>query len=141
MCIRDRDYAVWQQEYLQSDEIKKQRDYWRTTLSGDLPVLNLPADYPRKAGQNGRGARREFQIDQKTTARLRAFAKEHNATLFMAVLAVYTVFLSHYTGQEDVIVATPVSGRLRPELQNIAGAFINTIPVSYTHLDVYKRQG
>lgn len=132
LSVRDityKDYAVWQKEYLQSQGIAQQRDFWKNMMEGDLPLLNLPTDAPRRPDMGSKGARKEFWIERDTTALLRGFAKEHNATPFMVLQAVYQTFLYRYTGQEDCIVGTPVSGRMRPEVQNLSGAFINTLPL------------
>ncbi len=127
--LQYKDFAVWQQEYLQSDSVKLQKEHWKTTLSGELPLLNLRTDKPRGAVQHFDGARMRFNVGKQTADMLRDFATQRGATLFMAVLSVYNVLLSKYTGQEDIIVGTPVSGRPRPELQDMAGVFINTLPL------------
>ncbi len=124
-----KDYAVWHQEYLRSQSINLQKEYWKNTLSGELPLLNLRTDRPRGAVQRFEGARLRFSIDKQIASRLRGFGAQNGATLFMTILAVYNVLLSKYTGQEDIIVGSPVSGRPRRELQDIAGVFINTLPL------------
>jgi len=124
-----KDYAVWQQAYLASQNIKLQKDYWKGVLSGELPLLNLRTDRPRGAVQRFDGARLRFHIGKPTTSRLREYSAQHGATLFMTMLAIYNVLLSKYTGQEDIIVGSPVSGRPRREIQDIAGVFINTLPL------------
>lgn len=124
-----KDYACWQQAFLQSESINLQKDYWKSALSGELPLLNLHTDRPRGATQRFTGSRLRFDIGMRATEKLREFAAQHGGTLFMAFLAVYNVLLAKYTGQEDIIVGTPVSGRPREELQQIAGVFINTLPL------------
>lgn len=136
-CIEYKDYAVWQQQLLESESMEAQREYWRGALAGELPLLNLNTDRQRSAAQRFEGARLSFDIDGRTTDKLRAFAQQRGATLFMASLAVYSVLLSKYTGQEDIIVGTPVTGRKREEIQDIAGVFLNTVPLrSYPRGDV-----
>ena len=127
--IAYKDYAVWQQEYLSSDSMKMQRSYWQEALSGELPLLNLHTDNPRGAVQTFTGARIGFEIGSETTNKLRAFAAIRGTTMYMLALAVYNVLLSKYTGQEDIIVGTPVAGRHRREVQDVAGVFINTLPL------------
>ncbi len=124
-----KDYAVWQQDFMQSESMKMQREYWKGTLKGELPLLNMHTDRPRPAEQRFHGARISFRIPKETTASLRSFAQRHGGTLFMAVLAVYNVMLMKYTGQEDIIVGTPASGRTRDELRDITGVFVNTLPM------------
>lgn len=124
-----KDYALWQQEFLHSDSMNIQRDYWKNVLSGELPLLNLHTDRPRPAEQRFDGVRHAFRIGKGAKEALQSFAAQHGGTLFMAVLAVYNVFLMKYTGQEDIIVGTPISGRTRDELRDMAGVFINTLPM------------
>lgn len=124
-----KDYAVWQRDFLESESITLQREYWQTAMAEQLPLLNLHTDRPRPAKQQHDGARISFDIDAKTANTLRRFAQQRGGTLFMAVLAVYNVLLARYTGQEDIIVGTPVSGRSRREVQDIVGVFINTLPM------------
>ncbi|NLT96682.1 MAG: amino acid adenylation domain-containing protein [Christensenellaceae bacterium] len=129
VTLQYKDYAVWQRESVDEGMLERQRDFWKTELSGELPVLNLHTDKPRPPQQRFEGARYAFDLPPKTTEALRTFAAQHGGTLFMAVLAVFNVLLSRYTGQEDIIVGTPVAGRTRPELQDMVGVFINTVPL------------
>ena len=124
-----KDYAVWQRSYMKSESIALQCEYWQSTLNGELPLLNLHTDRPRASTQQFSGARLSFNIPKQTADKLRDFAKQHGATLFMSILAVYNILLAKYTGQEDIIVGTPVSGRGRQEVQDIVGVFINTLPL------------
>ena len=124
-----RDYAVWQQQYLSSESISLQRAFWQDALAGELPMLSLHTDRPRPAVQRFEGARFAMDIGRKTADALRDFAGQRGATLFMAVLAAYNVLLMKYTGQEDIIVGTPVAGRSRREVEDIVGVFINTLPL------------
>ncbi len=124
-----KDYAVWQQDFLDSESAALQQGFWQNALSGELPLLNMHTDKPRPAEQRFRGRRLTFDISKQTQNKLRSFAQSKGATLFMSVLAVYNVLLAKYTGQEDIIVGTPVSGRSRQEVQDIAGVFINTLPL------------
>ena len=128
------DYARWQQELLRSEAMQRQKRYWGEQLAGELPLLNLFTDRPRGARPTFAGARRSFTIDAAHTHLLREFAAQRHGTLFMALMALYNVFLYRYTGQEDLIVGTPVAGRARPELQDVVGVCINTLPIR-TQLD------
>ena len=124
-----RDFAVWQQNYLKSDAIRAQRAYWLKTLEGELPLLNLHTDRPRGAGHRFEGARLDMEVPAALTAQLRTFAQARHVTLYMLTLAVYNVLLSKYTGQEDIIVGTPSSGRQRAELGRMVGVFVNMLPM------------
>ena len=127
--IEYKDYASWQREAMSSEEISIQRDYWKYALSGELPLLNLHTDKPRPAVMKFSGADARFELKGRALEGLRSLARRKGATMFTALLSVYNVLLSKYTGQEDIIVGTPVSGRKREELNDIAGMFLNSVPL------------
>lgn len=127
--IAYKDYALWQQEFFKSDNFLAQRDFWKGMLSGELPLLNLHTDRPRSSIQHFKGARVEFKVNRHVLDKLRTFVQQRGTTIFMAALAVYNVLLSKYTGQEDIIIGTPVTGRNREEIKDVAGVFINTVPL------------
>lgn len=125
--IQYRDYAVWQNELLTSVLIKKQEEYWLKTFSGTIPVLNLPTDYPRSMNWNYEGKTLFWELNEELTASLKRLTSEKGATLFMVLLATVNVWLLKCTGQEDIIVGTPVSGRRHADLGNVIGIFLNTV--------------
>jgi amino acid adenylation domain-containing protein/thioester reductase-like protein len=129
LTVQYKDYAVWQREFMMTDAMERQREFWKAELAGELPLLNLHTDKPRPPQQRFEGARYGFALSPQTTEALRMFAAQRGGTLFMAMLAIFNVLLSRYTGQEDIIVGTPVAGRTRPELQDMTGVFINTVPL------------
>ncbi|UCH97843.1 MAG: non-ribosomal peptide synthetase, partial [Candidatus Aminicenantes bacterium] len=122
-----KDYAEWQEKLVQSGEIKRQQEYWTQELSGPLPVPDLPLDYERPALQNFEADNIHFKISPQETLTLKEYAREENTTMFMVVLAVFYVFLSKLSSQEDIIIGTPAPGRRYSELYNIVGVFINTL--------------
>jgi iturin family lipopeptide synthetase A len=125
--IHYKDFAVWQNKVLQSERIKPQEEYWLQNFSGELPLLNLPLDYPRPALQSFEGDRVEFEIGPELTRQINQMAVENGATLYMTLLAAWNILLFKYTGQSDIIVGSPVAGRSHPGLQKIIGVFINTL--------------
>jgi amino acid adenylation domain-containing protein len=125
--LQYRDYAVWQQERLQAEELKRQEAYWLETFSGEIPVMELPTDYPRPAVQQFAGDAVHAEISLETTAGLRRIASETGATLYMVLLSAYTVLLSKYSGEEDLVVGTPVAGRPHTDLEPIIGMFVRTL--------------
>jgi amino acid adenylation domain-containing protein/non-ribosomal peptide synthase protein (TIGR01720 family) len=125
--LQYKDYAVWQQERLQAEELKRQEAYWLETFSGELPVLELPTDYPRPAVQQFAGDAVHTELSPEATAGLRRIASETGATLYMVLLSAYTVLLSKYSGQEDLVVGTPVAGRPHADLEPIIGMFVGTL--------------
>lgn len=125
--LRYRDFAAWQQNFNQSEQIKKQEAYWLKVLEGELPVLKMQTDYRRPAKQSNEGDQVVMEIDKETTEEIKRLASEAGSTLYMALLAVYTIVLSKYTGQEDIVVGTAVAGRHHPDLLDIMGMFVNML--------------
>ncbi|XOS93332.1 non-ribosomal peptide synthetase [Brevibacillus laterosporus] len=125
--IQYKDYAVWQQAWLQSEQYKAQERFWLEQLSKELPVLELPTDYPRPAVQSFSGDQVAFTLDAETTQGLHRIAREHGSTLYMVLLAAYSALLSRYSGQNEIIVGTPVAGRPHADLERVMGMFVNTV--------------
>ncbi|WP_344165721.1 condensation domain-containing protein, partial [Nocardiopsis rhodophaea] len=123
------DFVDWQRDLLSSEEGERLWGYWNDQLSGDLPVLALPADRPRPAVQTFHGANLVFGLTQDLTDGLTDLAARHGVTPFVVLLAAYQLFLHRETGQERVIVGSPVSGRGRSELDRSVGYFINPLPM------------
>ncbi|WP_051775464.1 non-ribosomal peptide synthetase [Paenibacillus tyrfis] len=127
--IQYKDYAAWQQGEVQSRRSCRQEAYWLETFRGDIPVLDLPTDYKRPSIQSFKGSTLEFVIDKQKSEGLRQLAAQTGSTLFMVLLAAYTTLLSKYSGQEDVIVGTPIAGRPHADLEPILGMFVNTLAI------------
>ena len=124
--IQYADYAIWQRQWLQGQLLEQQLAYWKQQLSGDLPVLQLPTDIPRPAIQTFAGAYQIDVIDSSLTAALLQLSRQENTTLFMTLLAAFNTLLYRYTGSEDILVGTPISGRHWSEIENLIGFFVNT---------------
>ncbi|MCG7211878.1 non-ribosomal peptide synthetase [Paenibacillus mucilaginosus] len=122
-----KDYAVWQQALLDSEPFRRHEDYWLAQFSEAPPLLQLPADAPRPAERSHAGDTFRFRLEPELTSRLQQLARETGTTLFMLTLAAYKVMLHKYTGQEDIVVGTPVSGRSHPDTANLVGLFVNTL--------------
>ncbi|MEC1536488.1 non-ribosomal peptide synthase/polyketide synthase [Bacillus sonorensis] len=125
--IQYKDYSEWQKEFYQKDEIQKQKQYWLNVFKEDIPVLNMPTDFPRPQIQSVEGDRIGFKIDSELAKNLNRTAKENGVTMYMLLLAAYTVLLSKYTGQDDVIVGSPIQGRQHHDLKHVIGMFVNTL--------------
>ncbi|MCU5332366.1 condensation domain-containing protein, partial [Bacillus wiedmannii] len=125
--IQYKDFSVWQNELFQSQVIKEKEQYWLNTFQDEIPVLNMPTDFPRPSIQSFEGCSTSFDLDKELTENLNALAKETGTTLYMVLLAAYNVLLSKYTGQEDIVVGSPVAGRPHADLQSIIGMFVNTL--------------
>lgn len=122
-------FVDWQSGMLESDEGNEHWSYWQERLAGELPMLNLPTDRPRPAIQSYNGALAFHWLDEELTARLRELADRHGASLNMLLLAVYQCLLHRYSGQNDVIVGLPTSGRARADFADLVGYFVNPVPV------------
>ncbi len=128
--IQYKDFAVWQNEHFNSDKNNKQETYWLEEFNCDeIPVLNLPIDYPRPAVMSFEGDTFSFNIDEEVTEKLNQLSKEQGATMYMILMAAYNIFLAKYTGQDDIIVGTPKAGRSHVVLNNVFGMFVNTLVI------------
>ncbi len=123
------DFAHWQAARLAGTEGERLWDYWRSKLAGPLPVLDLPTDRPRPTVQTDRGATRSLHLDPILSRRLAALGAEHSSSLYVTLLAAFQVLLYRYTGQDDVIVGSPVAGRSQPEFGGVVGYLVNTLPM------------
>ncbi|MCB2262546.1 MAG: amino acid adenylation domain-containing protein [Candidatus Thiosymbion ectosymbiont of Robbea hypermnestra] len=119
------DYVRWQNDMLESDEGKRLWAYWQRQLAGELPVLDLPTDRPHPPVQTYNGASHTFTLTDELSEWLRGFARAEDATPFMVFLAAFQVLLHRYTGQEDILVGSPTTGRSRTEFSGIVGYFVN----------------
>ncbi|HVG20470.1 MAG TPA: amino acid adenylation domain-containing protein, partial [Blastocatellia bacterium] len=123
------DYVRWQEEMLASAEGERLWVYWREQLAGELPSLSLPTDRPRPPVQTYRGASHSFVLNAESTARLKALGQSRAATLYMTTLASYLTLLHRYTGQEDILIGSPTSGRGRAGFAGIVGYFVNPVVI------------
>ena len=121
------DYAVWRERQMVSDSVVKQMDYWRQTLRGPLPVLQLPFDRPRPSIPSYRGSMETFSLSGPLTEALKAFSRKEGLTLYMTLLAAFKALLHRYSGQEDIIIGGVTDTRRRPELQKVVGYFLNSL--------------
>lgn len=132
--IQYKDYTDWHQMLLSSNEIQRQKQYWIEKLGTDIPILNLPTDYARPQVFSFKGASVKFTIGKILTDKLCGFARENKVTLFTLLLASYSILISRYTGQDDIIIGTPTTGRQHVDLNNTMGVFANNLVlrVSYS---------
>ncbi|MCP5105057.1 MAG: AMP-binding protein, partial [bacterium] len=125
--IQYRDYTQWQNSETQKQAMMEQRAYWLDVFGGEIPVLNLPIDYPRPAVQSFEGNVTYFEISPEETGALKALALKEDTTLFMVLLSLYSIFLSKISSQEDIVVGTPTAGRRHADLQRLIGMLVNTL--------------
>jgi len=127
ISARYADYVHWQTEMLESSLGNKNWEYWRDSLSGELPALNLPTDRPRAAMQTFRGDSEHLVIENEIYQQLKAISRENGSTLFMTLLAAFQTLLHRYSNQEQFIVGSVTAGRSHAELAGLVGYFINPI--------------
>jgi hypothetical protein len=125
--IQYADYALWQREWLQTVAAKSQMDYWRYKLQGANFALGLPTDYPRPTRQSFRGAKQSHTISEHVTSALKELGRRSQATLFMTLLAAFQTLLYWFSGEEDILVGTHISGRVSPEVEGLIGNFLNNL--------------
>jgi amino acid adenylation domain-containing protein len=121
------DYAVWQREWLEGGELERQMGYWREQLKGAPPVLELASDYARGRGWSKRGRSERLRVGEVATRRLKEVSRVAGATMYMSLLGAFEVLLWRYSGQEDVVVGTPIANRSRAEVEGLIGFFVNTL--------------
>jgi amino acid adenylation domain-containing protein len=122
------DYAEWQRAWLQGDVLEEQLRYWRNKLKDAPAVLDLPTDRPRPAPTT-RGATCAISISESLTRELRDLSSASGATLFMTLLSAFGILLHRYSGENDIVIGTPIAGRNREEIEHLIGFFINTLPL------------
>ncbi|MGA4423588.1 amino acid adenylation domain-containing protein, partial [Ralstonia nicotianae] len=125
--IQYADYAVWQRRWLEGGELQRQGTYWEQALAGAPTLLSLPTDRARPAQQDYAGGSVEVIFDETLSAGLRKLSQRHGTTLFMTVLAGWSALLSRLSGQEEVVVGSPVANRTRSEVESLIGFFVNTL--------------
>ncbi|HWK89849.1 MAG TPA: condensation domain-containing protein, partial [Longimicrobium sp.] len=121
------DYAAWQRRWVEGRVLQEQADYWTRTLTGAPELLELPTDHPRPAHVDRGGAHLGVELDEELTAGLKALSRRHGTTLYMTLLAGWATVLSRLSGQDDVVVGSPMAGRGRREIEGLIGFFINTL--------------
>jgi amino acid adenylation domain-containing protein len=121
------DYALRRNEMLMGQEGERLWSYWREQLSGELPVLEIPTDHPRPPVQTYRGASQAFKLSEELTRSLKDLSVAHGTTLYVTLLAAFQTLLFRCTGQQDILVGTPTSGRNQNGLAGVIGYFVNPV--------------
>ncbi|WP_217211465.1 MupA/Atu3671 family FMN-dependent luciferase-like monooxygenase [Streptomyces sp. AC550_RSS872] len=123
------DFVAAQKRYTQSPEGEAAAAFWGERLGGELPVLELPTDRPRPPVQTYRGDTHDFTVDAELLGGLTALARQSGTTLYTALLCAFEVLLHRYSGQTDILVGSPVSGRGRPAYADTVGYFVNPVVI------------
>lgn len=136
MRLQYKDFAVWQNAFFQTERFQKQRNYWLERFTGEIPLLQLPTDHPRESVKDSEGKSLGIVFDEDVTTKINALIADKGITLYMFLLSVCNVLLWKYSGQNDIIIGTPISGRFQADLENMIGVFVNTLPMrNYPHGD------
>ncbi|MEV7950858.1 non-ribosomal peptide synthetase/type I polyketide synthase [Streptomyces rubiginosohelvolus] len=123
------DFLNQQNAFLAGPEAAGMLDYWRSHLPAEVPLLDLPVDRPRPAVQTHNGASEFFVLDDELSARVHALARTHGVTPFMVLLSAYYLLLHRYSGQDHIVVGSPVTGRTRQDFASVYGYFVNPLPL------------
>ena len=145
--VQYKDFSCWQNRLLETGEIKKQEEYWMSLYSntGEIPGLNMPVDYQRPAVLQFEGDIYDFVFEGEAAARFQEIGAVHGATLYMNLLAAFSILLHRYSGQEDIIVGTGIMGRPHADLEPIIGMFVNELAMrnypsgEYTYIEFLNR--
>ncbi|MCP5048480.1 MAG: AMP-binding protein, partial [bacterium] len=125
--LQYKDFSQWQNSFVQKDLMKQQEVYWLKQFEGEVPVLDLPIDFPRPPIQSFEGESIDFRIGGREYDALTSLSRNRGVTLYMLLLSIFTLFLSKISGQEDIIVGSPIAGRGHAGLEDIIGMFVNTL--------------
>lgn len=125
--VHYKDYVFWQAVLLESEEGQQHKNYWLQQFSDELPVLDLPTDFPRPAVQTQHGDMIKFFLNAELTQTLRELNKQQGVSMFMMVVSLVNTMLYLYTQQEDIVVGSPVAGHNHPDLEQQIGFYVNTL--------------
>ncbi len=125
--IQYKDYALWQLKQLEEDSFQSHQEYWLSQIQGDLPLIDLPTSKKRPVVKTNNGAALETYLSKEVSIGLKDFSVRNGGTLFMGLLASLKVLFYRYTGQDDIIIGSPVAGREHQDLENQIGFYVNTL--------------
>ncbi|WP_157560102.1 non-ribosomal peptide synthetase [Kordia algicida] len=127
LAIQYKDYVAWKEQELANIGTESHHEFWMKKFEGEIPVLLIPTDFPRPALQTFNGSELNFEFSEETATAFKKLLQEQNATLFMGLLSIVKTILYHYSGQEDIIIGTPIAGREHPDLEGQIGYYLNTL--------------
>jgi amino acid adenylation domain-containing protein len=125
--IQYADFAVWQRNLLKGEALEAHLTYWREQLAGAAPTINLPTDHPRPPVESFRGADQRMHLSASLLQSLKELSQQQGVTLFMTLLGAWAALLSRYSGEDDVVVGSPIANRTRSELEGLIGFFVNAL--------------
>jgi amino acid adenylation domain-containing protein len=125
--IQYSDYANWQRNWLNGEVLQTQINYWKNQLKDALPLLELPTDFPRPALQSYRGGRDRYSFSPDLTLAIKTLSQQQRVSLFMILLAAFSILLSRYSRQEDLCIGSPIANRTHSQTEGLIGFFVNTL--------------
>ncbi|XCN74100.1 MAG: amino acid adenylation domain-containing protein [Candidatus Electrothrix aestuarii] len=134
------DYSAWQKDWLQGEVLRQQTDYWKQQLAGAPELIELPTDRPRSSGRTYHGDLYTYPLPDTLSQKILTLSREHEATVFMTLLAAFNLLLARYSGQDDVCVGTPISNRTQKQIENLIGFFANTLVLRTNLSEIQERQ-
>ena len=132
--IEYKDYAIWENNKIKNKELEKAEEYWINQFENDIPVLNLPTNYPRSAIQSFEGNKIYTNINKEITNKINDLSNKLKITPYMLLLSCYYILLYKYSFQNDIVIGSPILNRIEPEFYNIVGMFVNSLPMR-TNID------
>ena len=129
LSIQYSDYAHWQNNLIREGELDAQLNYWIKELSDEIQEVEFPLDYSRSLKRNYNSKTVPLMIKNETFEQIKDLSKKLNVNNYMFLLSAFNVLINKYTNCLDIIVGTSTSGRVHPELNNIIGCFVNTLPI------------
>jgi amino acid adenylation domain-containing protein len=127
LSIQYADYAYWQHQTLQGELLEQHINYWKQQLADAPPYLELPTDHLRPPIQTFQGRGEPFQISASITQNLKQLSQQSGVTLFMTLIAAFTVLLSRHTNQQDIVIGSPIANRNSTQLERLLGFFVNNL--------------
>ncbi|HET8913522.1 MAG TPA: amino acid adenylation domain-containing protein, partial [Ktedonobacteraceae bacterium] len=125
--IQYTDFSLWQHSWLKGSVLEEQMAYWKQQLTGAPSLITLPTDYPRPTLQTYRGSTYSFELPGRLIKQVQALSRREGVSLFMTLLTAFTILLARYSGQDDLVIGTPIANRTHTELENLIGFFVNTL--------------
>ncbi|MDQ1350458.1 MAG: hypothetical protein QG657_760 [Acidobacteriota bacterium] len=125
--LQFKNYSEWEQSELNKEKMKSQEDFWLKEFAGEIPVLDLPMDFPRPVIQSFEGDSTGFNLTREELKALYDTMRSQGVTLFILLLSIFDIFISKISGQEDIIIGAPIAGRRHIDLEKIVGMFVNTL--------------
>lgn len=127
--VQYKEYAQWEKEQKEKRTWEKQKEYWKKEYEEGIPVLELPVDESRGKLEGSEGASISFEIDEETVKGIKEAVAAVGGTLYMGLMAAFSILLSKYSGQEDIVIGSPIACRRHPQMEKVAGMFVNTLAI------------